>query len=87
MNAYSFDQEALKLTQNYLCDRPQKVKKGSSFSKELEILCGVPRGLRIGTLLFNIDICDLLFVDISSDIANYANTIPYECAPYYHKLK
>ena len=77
MNAYSFDQEALKLTQSYLCDRPQKVKKGSSFSKEL----------RIGTLLFNIDICDLLFVDISSDIANYANTIPYECTPYYDKLK
>ena len=32
--------------------------------------------------------CDLLFIDISSNIANSADdTIPYECAPYYDKLK
>ena len=34
----------------------------------------------LASLLFDIDICDLLFVDIKSDIAHYAgSTTPYEC--------
>ena len=42
----------------------------------------------IGPLLSNIGICDLFFIDTGSDIANYADdTTPYECAPYYNKLK
>ena len=61
---------------------------GSSFSKELDILCCVPQGSIVGLLLSNIDICDLFFIYMSSDIANYAdNTTPYKCATYYDKLK
>ena len=34
----------------------------------------------LDSLLYNIDICDLLFVDITSNIANYADdTTLYEC--------
>ena len=74
LNANGFDQEVLKL------DRSQKV--GSSFSKELDILCYVPQGSVLGLLLPNIDIYDLFFTDTSADIANYADdTTPYECAP------
>ena len=89
LNVYGFDQEALKLIHSFLCDRSQKVKVSFSFSKELDILCGgrVPQGSVLGPLLFNIDICDF-FIDMSSDIANYAGyTCPYESAPYHDKLK
>ena len=44
LNAYGFDQVALKLIHSYLCDRSQRVNVGSSFSKELDILFGVPQG-------------------------------------------
>ena len=62
-----------------LPDRSQKM--GSSFSKELGILCCVPQGSILGPLLSNIDIFCLFFIDMSSDIANYADdTSPYKCA-------
>ena len=51
---------------------------GSLFSKELDILGGVLQGSILGFLVFNIDICGLFFIDMSSDIANYADdTTPY----------
>ena len=61
LNAYGFDQVALKLIHSYLCDRSQRVKVGSSFSKELDILCAAPQRSILGPLLFNIDICDFFY--------------------------
>ena len=88
MNTYGFDQEALELIYRYLRDRSQKVKVGSSFRNELDVLCDVSQVSILGPLLFNIDICDLFFTDMSSDIANYADdNTRFECAPYYDKLK
>ena len=53
---------------------------GSSFSSELDFCYVVLQGSILGPLIFNIDICGLFFVDITSNIANYANdTIPHEC--------
>ena len=87
LNAYGVDRNALKLVYDYLSDRSQKTKVGSSFSDYLDIIYGVPQGSILGPLLFNIDLCDLFFEDYSSDFANYADdTTPYECGPTLNEV-
>ena len=72
---------------DYLSDRSQKTKVGSSFSDYLDIIYGVPQGSILGRLLFNIDLCDLFFEDYSSDFANYADdTTTYECGPTLNEV-
>ena len=70
LNAYDFDQEALKLFIATCVIDHKKLK------------WVLPQGTILGQLLFNIDICDLFFIDMTSDIANYADdSTLYECAP------
>ena len=84
MNAHGFDK---KLIYDYLNSRSQKIKVGSSFSGELDISYGDPQESILGPLLFNIDICDLFFVNITPDIANYAgDTTPYESDQHCNNL-
>ena len=90
LNAYGFNQNALKLIYDYLSDRLQKTKVGSSFSAYLDITYGVPQGWYIynwGPLLFNIDLCDLFLEDYNSDFANFANdTTPYKHGPKLNEV-
>ena len=82
LNAYGFDRNALKLIYDYLRDRSQNTKVGSSFSAYLVIIHGVPQRSILESLLFNIDLCDLFFEDCSSDFATFADDItPYVCEP------
>ena len=47
----------------------------------------MPQGSILGPLLFYTDICDLFFVNITSDIAYYADdTTPYECDQHCDNL-
>ena len=87
MNAYGLKRNALKLVYDYLSNRSQKTKVGSSFSTYLDIVYGVPQGSILGPLLFNIDLCDLFFENYSSDFANFADdTTPYECGHSFNEV-
>ena len=59
LDAYGFDKSALKLVNRYLSTRKQRVKINDKYSSWNEILFGVPQGLILGPLLFNIFICDM----------------------------
>ena len=58
---------ALKLIQSYLSSRKQRTKINAAYSSWKETLFGVPQGFILGPLLFNIFLCDLLWIMCETD--------------------
>ena len=81
LHAHGVDIKSLKLLQDYLSNRAQRVKLDSIFSSWLKILLGVPQGSILGPLLFNVSLNAMLwFVEIT-DICNFADdSTIYSCA-------
>ena len=79
LNAYGLALPALKLIKDYLQNRKQRTKIGSSYSDWEDITSGVPQGSILEPLLFNIFLCDLFLEDENNYFANYAD----DTTPYY----
>ena len=72
--AYRFNLTALlKLVHDYLSNRKQRKKINSSYSSLLELTFGVPQGLILGSLLFDIFLIDMFSIIEDTDIAIYAD--------------
>ena len=56
----------------------QRTKINSEYSSRKEIMFGVPQGSILGSLLFNIFLCDLFLIMENIDFASYADdNTPY----------
>ena len=73
LEAYDLDKTILHLLRDYLSNRKQRTKIGSSFSDWWDIICGIPQGSILGPLLFNILKNEMLFFVSKSDICNFAD--------------
>ena len=73
LEAYGVGENSLRLIQNYLSQRQQRIKVGSSFSEWLEIILGIPQGSILGPILFNVFINDFLLLFKETDICNFAD--------------
>ena len=71
----------LRLIHSYLTNRRQRTKINMSYSPWEEIVFGLPQGFILGSLLFNIFLCNLFFIMKETDFSSYADdNTPYRTA-------
>ena len=87
LNIYEFSIAALRLVQSYLSNCRQRAKINTKYSLWEEILFGVPWGFILGSLLFNIFLCDLFMIMNNTELASYADeNMPYAVANNIEEL-
>ena len=71
LECYGLDELSLKLILEYLSNRKQRTKIGSSFSNWFDISVGVPQCSILGSLLFNTFINELINLKIDLKNVSY----------------
>ena len=73
LDANGFSRTSLKIMQNYLCNRQQRISINGIFSDWTEVITGVPQGSILGTLLFNIFLNNIFMFISKCNTCNYAD--------------
>ena len=87
LRAYGFDLPSLEIIFDYFTNRQQRTKINSSLSTLSLVLCGAAQGSILGPKIFNINLNDLFFEFVDTDVCNIADdTTPFTCDTDIAKL-
>ena len=76
----------MRVIHTYLNDRIQVTKVGSFHSDILQVICGVPLGLILGPLLFNVNLIDLFLAEHYNSLIMQTTPLLITVGPHFRKL-